>query len=129
MALFFTLLAGSLLASCGKPGTGQTSCDNGYPVRSAANASYHYQSNLERFSYTVSGEMALTRLQLVFEQKEGSVSWSFTDPLGEVQWQGEFGQAGRMDEIREFNPIQGEWQLEIDGSDGSGRYVHCWMAK
>lgn len=128
-AVLLIFVAMLLSTSCSQLRTDRSGCDGQYPVRSGAGGNYQYGSKSEKFSYLVEGEMSITRLHLVFEHNAGSVSWSFSDPLGEVRWEDEYGQAGVFDETREFEPIEGEWRLEIDSQNGSGRYDHCWMAR
>jgi hypothetical protein len=127
--ILLSILLGVAFTSCSTVYSIPTLCDRGYPVRSAAHGSYRYGSNPERFAYSAEAEMEHTRLHLIFENQGGSVSWIFSDPEGEVQWQGSYTQPGKFDETRDFNPVQGEWTLEIDVQDGQGSYDHCWMAK
>jgi hypothetical protein len=127
--ILLTLLLGLAVTSCRTDYSSPTLCERGYPIRSAASGSYQYGSKPERFAYTVEAGMALSRLHLVFENQEGSVSWTFIDPEGEVQWEGSYFEVGKFDEARDFNTVQGEWQLEVDVQDGRGAYENCWMAR
>ena len=129
IAVLLILAAVLLSAGCSQLGTDRSSCDGQYPVRSAAAGSYQVGSSPQKFSYVVDADISVTRLRLVFDHTEGGMSWTFTDPLGEVRWEGEHGQAALFGETRDFDPVQGEWRLEIDARDGSGSYDHCWMAR
>ena len=129
ITILLTLAAVLLSAGCSQLGTDRSSCDGQYPVRSAAAGRYQVGSSPQKFSYVVDAGISVTRLRLVFEHLEGNMSWTFSDPLGEVRWEGEHGQAALFGETRDFDPVQGEWQLEIDARDGSGSYDHCWMAR
>ena len=129
LTILLILVAVLLSAGCSRLGTDRSSCDGHYPVRSGAAGNYQYGSDPQKFSYVVDADISVTRLRLVFEHNEGSMSWTFTDPLGEVRWEGEHAQAALFDETRDFDAVQGEWHLEIDAQDGSGSYDHCWMAR
>ncbi len=129
--IIMLLLAGTLLAGCHTAGTKAESstCESQYPARSSANNEYSHSDQPERFIYTVLNDQATTRLHLTFDQTEGSVAWTFTDPTGKVQWEGIHGEVGKFDEARDFDAIPGEWELTLITKNGSGTYEHCWMAK
>ncbi len=73
--------------------------------------------------------MSTTQLQLRFHNEGGVVAWSFRDPADQVRWAGSFHEGERFEEMREFEPTQGEWRLEIDGSQASGSYDVCWLGR
>lgn len=120
----------SALALAGCTPTESTSCDdNLYSTQSRAQNTYEYSPNVEQFVYTVTDEMIFTRLHLTFEQTAGSVSWTFTNPNGEIVWEGSNDKIGDINEIREFDVITGDWELTLNLKDSAGSYDNCWMAK
>ncbi|UCC76034.1 MAG: hypothetical protein JSW37_11005 [Anaerolineales bacterium] len=66
-------------------------------------------------------------LRLVIQTQRGSLEYRLVDPDGQVRWQGQV-YAVSSHETRQFEPIVGEWRLEMHPQDLKGGYDVCWQA-
>jgi hypothetical protein len=91
-----------------------------------ANATLDASSTNERFTYDVTSRMVDTTLQITLVLDGGSASWTFTDPAGEVRWEGQLETGQRLEEARSFAPIAGLWTLVLNFQEASGEYTLDW---
>jgi major membrane immunogen (membrane-anchored lipoprotein) len=109
-----------------------TACSNFSQSRSSHHAHSHFsdpKSTTERFDLEVKDADDITKLRLQLEVDEGKMSWILKDPDAEVQWEDEVGAGDDMDEERRFEPIPGDWTLEIVIEDAAGSYDVEWSSE
>ncbi len=66
-------------------------------------------------------------LRLTIQTQSGSLEYRLVDPSGQVRWQDRV-YAMNSHETRQFEPIVGEWRLEMSTLDLKGGYDVCWQA-
>lgn len=106
-------------------------------ARSGNHADVHYttqfkfngETKLETARYTVQDNMKAQSLALHLEVRKGEISWSFSDPAGEVHWKGELTEGQKLEEERELARIQGDWTLRVTGEDATGSVTARWQGK
>lgn len=72
--------------------------------------------------------MTSNNLRMRVDLTEGSVSWTLTDPEGDVRWEEEIVAPARWNESREFEPTGGEWTLKMSLKNATGGYDVHWQA-
>ncbi|MBN1963808.1 MAG: hypothetical protein JW910_04120 [Anaerolineae bacterium] len=95
-------------------------------ARSHASGTPSDLTGVQSFSYDHSDRLAGASLQLQFDVEAGSVHWRFTDPEGEVRWEGDAVAGDQVDERQEFPPLAGLWHLDLDMQGFTGRYDTSW---
>lgn len=99
---------------------------SGSASRSRASNTLNETTNVEVFTYDVTDDMVRTALQLGVTLDAGSAAWTFTDPTGAVVWQGALATGQRINETRQFDPVVGQWRLELDVQNAVGDYAILW---
>ncbi|UCC76671.1 MAG: hypothetical protein JSW37_14385, partial [Anaerolineales bacterium] len=66
-------------------------------------------------------------LRLVIQTRGGSLDYRLVDPNGQVRWRDQVF-AVSSHETRQFEPVVGQWRLEMSTLDLKGGYDVCWQA-
>lgn len=94
--------------------------------QSRASGTLNDTTTVEVFTYDVTDRMVRTALQLDVALEAGRVTWTFTDPAGEIVWQGALAEVESINETRQFDPVVGQWRLELDVQGAVGEYAVLW---
>jgi REP element-mobilizing transposase RayT len=79
------------------------------------------------YTFQIVESVTSMSLRLVIETRKGSLEYRLVDPNEEVRWQDRV-YAVSSHETRQFEPIVGQWRLEMDTLDLKGGYDVCWEA-
>ena len=113
------LLAAALLGAC--------SCASS---RSTVHKAGRYRKATRVDSYILIAKERAGRPGLVIEidNDAGRVSWTLTDPQGRVAWQDSVQGDESAKRAAKLERIVGEWTIELELVDATGRYEVRWEA-
>lgn len=83
-------------------------------------------TNVEVFTYDVTDRIVRTALQIDVTLEAGTATWTFTDPNGVVVWDGTLNASQGINETRQFDPVVGQWRMELDLQSAVGDYTVLW---
>lgn len=72
--------------------------------------------------------MTTIKLDVYAKLSSGSMRLLLTDPNGEVRWEEEIAGPDRYKEVQKFDPVVGDWTLELTLEDATGSYDIQWSA-
>ena len=113
-----TVLAlGLLLGACSRASS-----------RSAVHKAGRYRKATRVDSYIIIAKERAGRPGLVIEidNDAGRVSWTLTDPQGRVAWQDSVQGDENAKRAAKLERIVGEWTIELELVDATGRYEFRW---
>ena len=118
LSLVFVLTALLLLTACASRST----------TRSVSKVSrtLDNSTDTETFTLDVKSLADSVDLQMRYNLKGGSVTWTLTDPQGDVQWEGTATHNEHLS--RHFDTVAGEWMLDITAESADGKYSMEWEA-
>ena len=122
--MFLVILALVLIVcvqACGSTGTHSSS-------DSRSRTDFEDKTEIRITTLEVRPAMTSNDLCVRVDLTEGSMSWTLTDPEGDVRWEEEIVAPARWHESREFEPIVGEWTLKISLENATGGYDVHWQA-
>ncbi len=71
---------------------------------------------------TANEDVALAEAKLTADLTAGTVAFKVVSPKGDVLWAGTADSSTKMDETKQFDPLAGEWKIELDASAATGDY-------
>lgn len=116
LALLAILTPALLLASCGGP-----------VLSIEQQQRFEDASRTQSVEATIGEEVESLALELSLDVDRGQVRYRVLDPQGSVQWRGEIGAGGKVQDSRDFQPVAGPWRLELDFQGATGRYEARWQ--
>ena len=120
----FIVVISLLLMAC----DGQTSTNHSHSTSRARSSFTSAHTDTQTTSLEVKGSVDHIDLYFDAALDQGSMVWSLTDPAGEVVWSGTLA-AGEADtQELDFDPVVGDWQLEVTFEAAVGHYEHHWEA-
>ena len=102
--------------------------------RSHSSSEHHARSNFTDETETrlmtldVRSAMTSVDLRVQVALMDGALTWTLMDPDGDVRWEEEVVAPARRNESRAFEPIVGEWTLEVSLEEATGGYDILWQA-
>jgi hypothetical protein len=76
----------------------------------------------------VKPDMTTIKLDVYADLSSGSIKFLLTDPNGVVCWEEEIAGPDRYKETHKFDPVVGDWTLEVALEDATGGYDIRWSA-
>jgi hypothetical protein len=76
----------------------------------------------------VKPDMTTIKLDVYAELSSGSIKFLLADPNGEVIWEEEITGPDRYKETHKFDPVVGDWTLDLTLEDATGGYDIQWSA-
>ena len=122
--VFLVILALVLIVcvqACGSAGTHSSS-------DSRSRTDFEAKTETRITTLEVRQAMTSNDLSMRVDLTEGSMSWTLTDPEGDVHWEKEIVAPAHWNESHEFKPIVGEWTLKISLENATGGYDVHWQA-
>lgn len=122
--VFLVILAPMLIVcvqACSSPGTHSSS-------DSRSRTDFEDKTEIRITTLEVRPAMTSNDLRVRVDLTEGSMSWTLTDPEGDVRWEEESVAPAHWNESREFEPIVGEWTLRLSLENATGGYDVHWQA-
>jgi hypothetical protein len=107
--------------ACGSSGT-RSSSD------SRSRTDFQDKTETKITTMEVRSVMTSNDLRVRVDLTEGAASWTLTDPAGDVRWEEEIVAPARWNELREFEPVVGEWTLKLSLENATGGYDVHWQA-
>lgn len=113
------LVASLLLVGCGS-GTSSRTYSN-------TDRTFKHETEVEVVTLDVPQAAESMKLRLDFRLTEGAASWRLVDPQGTTLWEGTTD--GKFEKSRSFEPLTGEWVLQVSVEEASGKYSMRWAAE
>jgi hypothetical protein len=76
----------------------------------------------------VKPDMMTIKLDVYADLSSGSIKFLLSDPNGVVCWEEEITGSDRYKETHKFDPVVGDWTLEVAFGDATGSYDIWWLA-
>jgi hypothetical protein len=79
-------------------------------------------------SYDVKEIMKTVSLDIDIDLQQGAMTWRLIQPDGKTAWEG--GAIEQISkELRQFDAVQGEWVLQVELTEATGKYRIYWFAR
>lgn len=121
LLVFLVLMQVACGQSSRRPGTNSKS-----EHRSRGNFTRETETKVDTLE--VKPDMTTIKLDVYAKLSSGSIKFLLTDPDGEVQWEEEIAAPDRYKEVHGFDPVVGDWTLELTLEDATGNYDVQWSA-